>query len=42
MYKECAVSLWANCEVCPDHTEQVKRKLLQCVDYRDVKEEADE
>ncbi|QDX95439.1 hypothetical protein EEL32_11355 [Brevibacillus laterosporus] len=29
MCKECAVSLWANCEVCPDHAVQVKGKLLQ-------------
>ncbi|MGG3873205.1 hypothetical protein [Brevibacillus laterosporus] len=27
--RECAVSLWANCAVCPDHAEQVKKKILQ-------------
>lgn len=24
---KCAVNLWANCDVCPDHAEQVKKKL---------------
>ncbi|MGN4128035.1 hypothetical protein ACMGD3_23975 [Lysinibacillus sphaericus] len=26
--RECAVTLWANCDICPEHAEQVKNKLL--------------
>lgn len=25
---ECAVTLWTNCDVCPEHARDVKRKLL--------------
>ena len=24
---ECAVTIWANCDVCPDHAKEVKTKL---------------
>jgi hypothetical protein len=24
---ECAISLWANCDVCPDHADQIMSKL---------------
>ncbi|QOS98130.1 hypothetical protein JNUCC42_16590 [Brevibacterium sp. JNUCC-42] len=27
--RECAVRLWAKCDVCPDHAEQVKKKIIQ-------------
>lgn len=26
--RECAVTLWANCDVCPEHAEQIMKKLL--------------
>lgn len=25
----CAVQLWADCDICPDHAEQVKKKLFR-------------
>ncbi len=28
MCNECAVSLWTNCEVCPDHAKDIIRKLI--------------
>jgi hypothetical protein len=29
MCNKCAVILWANCEVCPEHADEIKRKLLK-------------
>lgn len=26
---DCAVSLWADCDVCPDHANQIKIRLLE-------------
>lgn len=28
MCVKCAVNLWINCDVCPDHAERIKSKLL--------------
>lgn len=29
MCRACAVSLWINCEVCPEHADEIKKKLLK-------------
>lgn len=26
--KECAITLWANCDICPDHAKVVKNRVL--------------
>ncbi|MDF1511069.1 hypothetical protein Gp_64 [Bacillus phage vB_Bacillus_1020A] len=25
--RKCAINIWANCDVCPEHAEQIKAKL---------------
>ncbi|MEK4149050.1 hypothetical protein NST02_18465 [Robertmurraya sp. FSL W8-0741] len=25
--RKCAINIWANCDVCPEHAEQIKEKL---------------
>ncbi len=27
MCRKCAVNIWANCELCPEHAQSVKNKL---------------
>lgn len=26
--RECAINLWSNCDVCPEHAEIIKNKLV--------------
>jgi RNA polymerase subunit RPABC4/transcription elongation factor Spt4 len=31
--RQCSTSLWENCEICPEHTEEVKKKLFHFINF---------